>query len=233
MNASERFSRQIMLPEIGPDGQERMARSSVLVVGLGGLGCPVALYLAGAGVGRIGLADADTVSESNLHRQLLYSYPRLGMPKAEAAALRLAEVSPGLVCDIHPDGLTPDNARDLVAAYDLVMDCCDNFATRYLLSDVCAELGRPWVFGSIKEFGGMASTFMPGGSTAYSDLFPDRNRLAASDAASAGVIGPVPGVIGSIQAAEAMRILVGARPALDGKLLTMDLRTMEFRLFDI
>lgn len=226
-----RFARQIMLPEIGEQGQQRLMEASVLIVGLGGLGCPVALYLAGAGVGRIGLADADTVSETNLHRQLLYDSASVGRLKTDAAAERLRAVAPVTRFDLYPQGLTADNALGLIAGYDLVVDCCDNYATRYLIDDVCAALGKRWVFGSISGFRGLASVF--GDGRRYADLFPEREELEQMPAASGGVIGPTPGVIGSVQAAEAIKILAGADSALAGRLLTMDLMTMQFQLLDL
>lgn len=222
-----------MLPEIGEEGQKRLMNSSALIVGAGGLGCPVCLYLAGAGIGHLGIADADTVSESNLHRQLLYGYGDLGMPKVEAARRRLEDISPETVFTPYRRGLTADNAADIISQYDLVVDCCDNYATRYLISDTCRSLHKPWVFGSIQGFQGMASTFLPGSTTAYDDLYPDRDELAARKPASGGVIGPTPGVIGSIEAAEALRILTGGSPALSSKLLTINLLSMDFQLLNI
>lgn len=221
----------MMLAEIGIEGQRRLMESSVLIVGLGGLGCPVALYLAGAGVGRIGLADADTVAETNLHRQLLYDFGSVGRPKTDAAAERLQAVSPLTRFDRHPYGLTENNVRELISDYDLVLDCSDNYATRYLIDDVCVESGKMWVFGTISGFRGMASVF--GDGHRYTDLFPEREELESMPAASGGVIGPTPGVIGSVQAAEAIKILAGAESALAGRLLTMDLLTMQFELLDL
>lgn len=228
-----RFDRQIMLPQIGEEGQRRLSASSVLIVGMGGLGCPVALYLAGAGVGRIGLADADTVSESNLHRQLLYSYADVGRPKVRAAMDRLRGIAPDTDFILHTRGICEDNARDIIADYDLIVDCCDNYATRFLLDDCCRELSKPWIFGSICGFDGMVSTFMPGSGTGYAMLCPDREELAARPAAAEGVIGPTPGVLGSIQAAEALKVLCGIGPALDGKLLALNLLDMEFNLLNL
>lgn len=232
-NGMERFARQMMLPQIGEDGQRRIMDASVLVVGLGGLGCPVTLYLAGAGVGCMGLADIDTVSESNLHRQLLYTEADLGKPKVEAAACRLKEVSPTTRFALHSAGLNNENALEIISAYDLVIDCCDNHATRYLIDDVCAGLGKPWIYGAISGFDGLVSCFMPDSTARYSDLYPERDELSASGAASGGVIGPTPGVIGSIEAAEALKILTGMEPALVGKLLTMNLLTMEFQTIEL
>ena len=179
VSRNERYARQTMLPEIGDEGQRRLAASSVLIVGLGGLGSAVAPYLTGAGVGRLGLADPDRVSESNLPRQTLYTESQIGRPKPEAARERLAALSSATRFDLYPDGLTAANARELVAAYDLVVDCCDNFATRYLLDEVCAAEGRPWVYGSIGAFHGQVSLFNGRGKRRYTELYPDREALCA------------------------------------------------------
>lgn len=198
----------------------------MLIVGLGGLGCPVGLYLAGAGVGRIGLCDADTVSLSNLQRQTLYSTDELGMPKTEAAKARLQGISPDTVFELWPDGLTADNASSVIGNYNIVVDCCDNFATRYLIDDTCRALGRPWVHGAIGEFTGQVCVFLTGGTT-YADLYADREALEAIPAAHGGVLGAVPGVVGAIQAAETLKLITGM-PTLAGSMLTLDLRSMVF-----
>ncbi|MCX4331790.1 MAG: HesA/MoeB/ThiF family protein [Muribaculaceae bacterium] len=226
-----RYSRQMMLAEIGETGQRRLMESSVLIVGLGGLGCPVALYLAGAGVGRIGLADADSVSETNLHRQLLYADGDVGRSKCEAARERLAAVAPHCRFELHPQGLIPENVRELIACYDLVVDCCDNYATRFMIDDVCAELGKTWVFGAISGYGGMVSVF--NGLHRYDSLFPDRESLGGEPASSGAVMGPTPGVVGSVEAAEAIKILAGSKPALAGRLFTADLLTMNFQTIEL
>ena len=227
MDPRERYARQTMLPEIGPEGQRRLAASSVLLVGVGGLGSPAALSLPGAGVGRLGLADPDTVSESNLQRQVLYTESQIGRPKPEAARERLAALSSATRFDLYPDGLTAANARELVAAYDLVVDCCDNFATRYLLDETCVAVGRPWVYGSIGAFHGQVSLFNGHGKRRYTELYPDREALCALPPAASGVIGPTPGVVGALEAAEAIKWLVGFGEPLDGRLLTLDLKTMQ------
>lgn len=227
MDPCERYARQTMLPEIGPEGQRRLAASSVLLVGVGGLGSPAALYLTGAGVGRLGLADPDTVSESNLQRQVLYTESQIGRPKPAAARERLAALSSSTRFDLHPEGLTAENARELVAAYDLVVECCDNFATRYLLDEACAEVGRPWVYGSIGAFHGQVSLFNGRTGRRYTELYPDREALCALPRSTAGVLGTVPGVIGAIEASEAIKWIAGFGEPLEGKLFTIDLKTLQ------
>ncbi|HJC18223.1 MAG TPA: HesA/MoeB/ThiF family protein [Candidatus Alistipes stercorigallinarum] len=225
--ADERYARQVMLPEIGEEGQRRLASSSVLLVGLGGLGSAVAPILAGAGVGRIGLCDHDTVSWSNLPRQTLYTEEEVGRPKCEAALRRLAALSSATRFESHAEGLTPANAERLVAAYDLVVDCCDNFATRYLLDDACAAAERPWVYGSIGPFEGQASLFNHRRGVRYADLYPDREALCSAPRRTLGVLGSVPAAIGAIEATEALKLLAGMEPSLDGRLFVLDLKNMQ------
>ncbi len=222
----ERYARQTALPEIGPTGQAMIERGSVLIVGLGGLGAPAATYLTGAGVGRIGLCDPDTVSLSNLQRQVLYTEAEVGQLKVDCAARRLAAISGHTVFEKYPDGLTPENARDIIGAYDIVVDCCDNFATRYLIDDVCAELGKVWVYGSIGAFTGQAAVMNGAHGLRYSYLYSDREELEGQPAASGGVLGIVPGVIGAIEAGEALKLLGQFGEPLDGKLYVIDLKTL-------
>lgn len=229
----ERYSRQIMLDGVGDKGQRRLAGASVLIVGLGGLGAPVASYLTGAGVGRIGLCDKDTVSLSNLQRQILYTEADLGQPKCECALRRLQAMSSQTAFDLHPDGLTPGNAADIISGYDLVVDCCDNFATRYLIDDVCRETGRRWIFGSIGEFNGYVGVFGGRSGAKFTDLFADRETLSARPAAAAGVLGPVPGVVGAIEASEALKTIVGIGETLDGRLFCINLLTLESNIINI
>lgn len=232
MNPETRYARQILLPEIGPEGQQRLQRSAVLLVGLGGLGSAVAPALVGAGVGRIGLADPDTVSESNLQRQTLYTERQIGQPKCEAARQRLAALSSHTLFDLHAKGITPENARRIIADYDLVIDCCDNFPTRYLLDDACAACGKPWVHGAIGAFGGMVTVFNHRRAKRYAELYPDREALCAREHAVQGVVGTVPAVVGALEASEALKLLAGFGDVLDGLLFTIDLKTMHTELMD-
>lgn len=228
----ERFCRQIMLPEIGEEGQRRLSGTSVLVVGLGGLGSPVCQYLACAGIGRLGLCDSDRVSASNLNRQTLYGENVIGQRKTDAAFKRLAEMSAQTELDLWPDGLNADNAHDLISRYDIVVDCCDNYSTRYLIDDVCNEYGIPWVFGSIGEFEGRISTFLPGGIR-YSDLFPDRETLSAVPPSSGGVVGMLPGIVGTIEASEVIKLICGFGENLAGRIMTIDLKNLNFNIFEL
>lgn len=228
----DRYSRQIILPEIGEHGQLSLARARVLIIGLGGLGCPVALYLTGAGVGHIGLCDHDSVSLSNLQRQTLYDEAMTGMSKVFAARQRLSALSSDTRFDLFPDGITADNASTVIARYDLVVDCCDNHATRYLIDDTCRRLSKPWIYASIGEFSGCVSTFLPG-HAGYADLFPDRNQLESLPPSSGGVIGALPGIIGSIEAAEAIKLICRCGTLLSGRLLIADIQSMTFNTINL
>jgi len=226
----ERYQRQTMLAEIGEEGQRRLLGSSALVVGLGGLGAPVAAYLTGAGVGHIGLADSDAVSLTNLQRQILYSEPQLEMPKTEAALERLSALSSDVRFTLHPEGFIPGNALELAGAYDVIIDCCDNFATRFLIDDACAAAGKPWIHGSIGEFHGQVAVFNHKLGRRYAELYPDREELCALPRRTAGVLGAVPGVIGALEAAQAIKLLAGFGDLAEGTLFTIDLLTLETSL---
>ncbi len=228
----ERFCRQTMLPEIGEEGQRKLASTSVLVVGLGGLGSPVCQYLTCAGIGRLGLCDNDTVSVSNLNRQTLYGESVLGQRKTDAAFKRLSEMSTQTHFDLWPDGLTSENANEIISRYDIVVDCCDNHSTRYLIDDICNEYGKPWIYGSIGEFEGRISTFIPGGIR-YSDLFPDRETLSAIPPSSGGVVGMLPGIVGTIEASEVIKLVCGFGENLVGKIMTIDLKDLNFNIFEL
>ena len=183
-------------------------------------------------MGRIGLADADTVSKSNLQRQVLYTERQIGMPKSAAARERLAALSSHTAFECRPEGITPENARPILDGYDLILDCCDNFPTRYLLDDLCAACRKPWVHGSIGEFYGQVTVFNGRKGRRYSDLYPDREALCARPRITQGVLGTVPGVIGTLQASEAIKYLCGFGEPLDGRLFTIDLRTLQTQIID-
>lgn len=229
-----RYSRHTRLPEVGVDGQARLLESRVLVVGAGGLGSPVAMYLAAAGVGTIGIVDDDVVEISNLQRQILHGTDRLGRPKAESAAQTLGLLNPDVRVDVHRTRLDASNALDLMAAYDVVVDGTDNFPTRYLINDTSLHLGTPVVHGSIFRFEGQASVFRPYDGPCYRCLFrrPPPPDLAPS-CAEAGVLGVLPGIIGSIQAAETIKLLLGIGQTLVGRLLLYDALDQETRVVRI
>ena len=228
----ERYSRQIMLTEIGIEGQEKLSKASVLIVGLGGLGCPAALYLTGAGIGRIGLCDNDIVSMSNLQRQILYSEKSEGFTKAHTAQKRLSELSSATTFDIWKDGLNESNAKEIISGYDLVIDCTDNHKTRYLIDDTCIKLGKTWIYAAIDGFEGRVSTFGKGGFR-YSRLFPERETLSILPNATGGVLGPLPGIIGSLQAAEAIKLICGFGNSLIGKLLLFNLKETTLKILEL
>lgn len=218
----ERYSRHLRLREVGPEGQSTLLASRVLVVGLGGLGSPVALYLAAAGVGTLGLLDDDRVSLSNLQRQVLYTEEDLGQLKVEAARRRLQAMNQDLRVITHPVRLAADNAEEILRGYDVVVGGADNFPTRYLLSDACVLLGKPLVDGSVLGFTGQVTTFLPG-KGCYRCLFPAPPPPGAvPNCAEAGVLGAMVGQVGSLQAMEALKLLMHLGEPLSGRLLIMD-----------
>ena len=219
-----RYSRQTGLDVIGTAGQEALRHTSVLIVGVGGLGSPIALYLAGAGIGRLGLVDDDVVSASNLHRQVLYGDDQVGQSKALCAARRLSALNPHVTVEPHALRLTPENAEVIISRYDIVVDGCDNYATRYLIDDVCGRLGRPYVYGAVSGFEGQVSVFHAGPQPrAYRDLYPDMPPEPASRA----IVGMTPGVVGSVMAHEVVKLVCGYAPSLAGSLWCIDLRSLE------
>jgi adenylyltransferase/sulfurtransferase len=230
-----RYSRHLILPEVGADGQRRIKAARVLCIGAGGLGSPATLYLAAAGVGTLGLIDADRVDSSNLQRQVLYGTDDVGKPKLEMAESRLRAINPSLEIVRHDARLTSANATEIVAPYDLVIDGSDNFPTRYLSNDVCVFARKPNIYGSVFRFEGQASVFAPHlGGPCYRCLFPEPPPPgAAPSCAEAGVLGVLPGIIGLIQATEALKLILGAGETLAGRLLHFDALKMKFREFQL
>ncbi len=219
-----RYTRQTILPEIGDEGQRRLSCAAVLVVGAGGLGSPVLLYLAGAGVGRIGIVDDDRVGVTNLHRQVLYT---------ECAARRLREMNGDIVVEPYATRLDEENARGIVTRYDIVVDACDNFATRYLVGDLTAEASIPYVYGAIGGFEGQVSVFNHGPRPRrYRDLWPDERAMLRIEPPK-GVAGVTPAVVGSVEASETMKIICGYGETLAGRLWTIDLRTMQTQIVEL
>ncbi len=225
-----RYSRHLILPEIGMEGQEKLKDARVLCIGAGGLGSPLALYLAAAGVGRIGLVDSDAVDESNLQRQVLHGTSDLGRPKVESARETLTDVNPQVDVLVHEERFTAANARDLLAGYDVVADGTDNFPTRYLVNDACVLLGKPNAYGSIFRFEGQASVFGHPDGPCYRCLYPEPPPPGlVPSCAEGGVLGVLPGIIGLVQATEALKLVLGIGEPLVGRLLLYDALTMRFR----
>ena len=227
---THRYSRHLLLPEIGMAGQQRLKAARVLVVGCGGLGCPVLQYLAAAGVGTLGLLDFDVVDESNLQRQVLYATADVGQPKALVAAARLRAQNPFIALVPYQTVLTTANALALFAQYDLVVDCSDNFATRYLVNDACVVLGKPLVYGAIFKFDGQVAVFNYQNGPTYRCLYPEPPTPGdAPNCAEIGVLGVLPGLVGTLQATEVLKILTGIGDVLSGRLLVIDALGMRFQ----
>jgi adenylyltransferase/sulfurtransferase len=219
----ERYARQVILEEVGTGGQEKLLKSRVLVVGAGGLGSPILYYLAAAGVGRLGVADPDTVAVSNLHRQILYSTPDVGKAKVDVAAEKLRALNPDVTVAAHPFRVEEGNIDALIAGYDIVVDAPDNFATRYLVNDACWRAGKPLVEAAVLGFSGMLMTIIPPKTPCYRCLYPNPPREGTvPSSADVGIMGMVPGVIGSLQALEAVKVLLGAGSTLGGRVLFFD-----------
>jgi adenylyltransferase/sulfurtransferase len=226
----QRYSRHIILPEIGLEGQKRLKAASVLCIGTGGLGSPLLLYLAAAGIGRIGIVDFDVVDSSNLHRQIIHGTSWIGKPKIESARNRILEINPACQVDLYNTILTSANALEIMAPYDVIIDGTDNFQTRYLTNDACVLLNKPNVYGSIFRFEGQASVFNYQDGPNYRDLFPEPPPPGmVPSCAEGGVLGVLPGIIGIIQATEAIKIILGKGTTLSGRLLVYDALNMKFR----
>ncbi|MCS6958614.1 MAG: molybdopterin-synthase adenylyltransferase MoeB [Pseudanabaenaceae cyanobacterium SKYGB_i_bin29] len=226
----ERYSRHIILPEVGLEGQKQLKAAKVLCIGTGGLGSPLLLYLAAAGVGRIGIVDFDVVDASNLQRQIIHGTSWVGKPKIQSAKQRILDINPYCQVDLYETRLTAANALDIIAPYDIVVDGTDNFPTRYLVNDACVLLGKPNVYGSIFRFEGQATVFNYQDGPNYRDLYPDPPPPGlVPSCAEGGVLGVLPGVIGTIQATETIKIILGKGTTLSGRLLLYDALQMKFR----
>lgn len=224
-----RYSRHLILPQVGLEGQQRLKEASVIIVGTGGLGSPIALYLAAAGVGRIGLVDYDVVDVTNLQRQIVHSDATIGIPKVISAAQRLRDLNPLVTIETHDAPLTSRNALEVLSPYDVILDGTDNFPTRYLLNDAAVLLGKPLVYGSVYRFEGQVSVFAAAGGPCYRCLLPEPPppHLVPS-CAEAGVLGILPGTIGTLQATEAIKLILGIGEPLIGRLLLYDALDMTF-----
>ncbi len=226
----QRYSRHIILPEVGLEGQKKLKAASVLCIGTGGLGSPLLLYLAAAGIGRIGIVDFDIVDSSNLQRQIIHGTSWVGKPKIVSAKDRILEINPHCQVDLYETRISSENALDILAPYDVVIDGTDNFPTRYLTNDACVLLDKPNVYGSIFRFEGQATVFNYQGGPNYRDLYPEPPPPGmVPSCAEGGVLGVLPGVIGTIQATEAIKIILGAPDTLSGRLLLYNAWEMKFR----
>jgi molybdopterin/thiamine biosynthesis adenylyltransferase/rhodanese-related sulfurtransferase len=226
----KRYSRHIMLPEVGEVGQGKLLDAKVLFIGAGGLGSPSSMYLAAAGVGTLGLVDDDVVDESNLQRQLLHNVERLGIPKVESARKTLQLLNPDVKVIGHQARLSSENVLEIIGGYDLIVDGADNFPTRYLLNDAALKLGKPVVHASIFRFEGQVTTFLPTSGPCYRCLYPDPPPPGmAPSCQEAGVLGVLPGLVGTMQANEAIKIILGIGETLSGRLLVLDALATKFR----
>ncbi|HEV7705830.1 MAG TPA: molybdopterin-synthase adenylyltransferase MoeB [Gemmatimonadaceae bacterium] len=229
-----RYSRHLILPDVGLEGQKKLKRARVLLVGVGGLGSPAALYLSAAGVGTLGLVDFDVVDATNLQRQVLHGTSAIGRRKLDSARDRIEDLNPNVKVEAHETPLTSRNALEIISTYDIVVDGTDNFQTRYLVNDACVLLGKPNVYGSIYRFEGQASVFATGDAPCYRCLFrePPPPGLVPS-CAEGGVLGVLPGIIGTIQTTEALKLILGIGESLAGRLLLVDALRMRFRTLNL
>ena len=224
-----RYSRHLILPEVGIKGQEKIKQGKILIIGAGGLGSPAALYLAAAGVGTIGIVDFDKVEENNLQRQIIHSTKNIGTLKTESAKNTIKELNPNIIINLHNVKLDSKNALEIMKDYDIIVNGADNFPTRYLVNDAAYLLGKPLVDGSILLFDGQATTYLPGNGC-YRCLFPTPPPPGeVPSCAEAGVLGMLPGMIGTIQATEVVKLILGVGDSLSGRLLLVDALSMEFR----
>ncbi len=230
----ERYSRHFLLQDFGEDGQQKLKNARVLVIGAGGLGCPALQYLAAAGVGTIGIVDGDEVGLSNLHRQILYTNQDIGQNKAVVASYKLQQINPHITTEVFEEFLNIENALDIIDQYDVVLDGSDNFEARYLVNDACVILGKPFVYGAILKFEGQVSVFNYQDGPTYRCLFPEPPKgILIPNCAEVGVIGVLPGLIGSYQANEAIKIITGIGNTLSGRLLMIDALQMSHHSIQI
>lgn len=230
----KRYIRQIILSDLGIEGQEKLKRAKVLVIGAGGLGCPVLLYLSAAGIGTIGLVDYDLVDNTNLHRQILFSSDDIDKPKVIVAKEKLLALNPHVIYHTYFGKLTPKNVLDIVKDYDVVVEGSDNFATKFLVNDACVILDKPFVLGAVSEFEGQLSVFNYQGGPTYRCLSPEEpDPFESPSCAEIGVIGVIPGIIGCLQANETIKIITGLGQVLSGKYLLFNALTMDYNLIDI
>lgn len=235
MHMKPRYERQSILPEIGTEGQKRISTASVLCIGAGGLGCPALLYLTAAGIGRIGIVDFDVVDESNLQRQVLFTTDQIGQNKAEAAKVRLSALNPDIEISTYPEELNDQNAEELFKQYDVIIDGTDNFSTKFLINDVAVKTDKPFIYGSVLGFDGQVAVFNLDNGPCYRCLFPEPPKGHIPNCSEAGIIGAVAGMIGTTQAMEVIKVIVGHesfRP-LAGKLWTIDMHSMENKLLSL
>jgi molybdopterin/thiamine biosynthesis adenylyltransferase/rhodanese-related sulfurtransferase len=232
---ADRYARHLVMPQVGPQGQRKLLDTRILLAGLGGLNSPVAMYLAAAGVGTLGLLDFDTVERSNLQRQVLHGESRIGQSKVESARTRIQDINPGIAIEIFDLEVTPQNAGELVGAWDIVIDGTDSFESRYALNTACLEHGTPLVYGAVMRFQGQVSVFWPAANDqdaapCFRCLVPREPATGeAPGCAEAGVLGILPGIVGTLQANEALKLALGIGKVLNGELLIVDALNMEFR----
>ncbi len=236
LNAEEvrRYDRQMILPQVGSEGQKKLKNASVLIVGAGGLGFPAALYLVGAGVGTIGIMDADTVSISNLQRQIIHNMDTEDMNKAESAKLSLQKLNDRIEIRAYPHALTVDNAEEIISEYNFIIDAVDNFETKFLINDVCVLLKKPFCHAGILRFEGQVMTYVPGNNPCYRCVFEEIPESGSiPNCSQAGIIGAVAGIIGSIQALEAVKYLLGVGELLTGEIFVLDGLSMRTRIVSV